>query len=111
MLVPVALVSDSIHSGVESRCAVRRGRPGEDLDPNTVRIEGEERVVVFAVFDVVVPGRRLDLAAGGDAASVRLLDLVRTINFERNVLDFYLVVTLSSPSAGRRPNPCAPYSR
>ena len=44
--------------------------------------------------------RRLDLATGGDAASVCLLDFVRTIDFERDVLDPYVVVPVLTAVRG-----------
>lgn len=87
----------------ESGSSVRRTRPAENLDPDAVRIEGEKRVIVLAVVDVVLFGRRLDLAASGDTASVRLVDLGTIEHLEGEVLDSYLVVPVGTAVRGAQP--------
>ena len=91
--------------------AVRRVRPGEDLDSDAVRIEGEERVVVLAVLNVVALGLRLDRATGGDAAPVSLVDLGWMIDFERDVFDSDVVVPVLAAVRGPQAEPCTPNSR
>ena len=85
-----------------------RRRP-EDLDPEPVRVEDEERVVVLEV--VVLLGREVDLGAERDSALVRLVDLLAALHLEGEVLDPDAVVVVAPPSAGRSPRFCSPKRR
>ena len=76
--------------------AVGRTGPGEHFDPDAIWIEREERVVVLVVLHIVLRRWRLDLAVEGHASLVRFVDLVRTINLERQVFDPGAVVPVGA---------------
>jgi hypothetical protein len=91
--------------------AVGRTGPGKHLDPDAIRIEREERVVVLVVFYIVLRRWRLDLAMEGHASLIRFIDLVRVIDSNARCSIPALWYRYRPSSAGRRPKPCNPYSR
>src|SRR5829696_2794993 len=95
-VLPLLRAPMSIH-------AVGRTGPGEHFDPDAIWIEREEPVVILAVLYIVLCRWRLDLAAERHASFVRVIDLVRTINFERQVFDPGAVVSVGA--IVRRPQP------
>jgi hypothetical protein len=76
------------------RTVVRSARPAEDLNPNAVRVEDEERVVARLV--AILLGREVNVCAACEAASVRLINLLSSVNLEGEVLDADVVVTVGA---------------
>jgi hypothetical protein len=105
LLADPLTVLDAFAQTTGSVSAIRRARPAEDFDPDAVGIECKERVIVFAVVDVVLVGRRLDRAASGDARSVRLVDLVSIVHLEGEVLDPHFVVPVGTAVRRAQPEP------
>jgi hypothetical protein len=64
----------------------------EDLDPDAVRVEGEEGIVVLQVAGLL--GREVDLGAQPLGALEGRVDLVARVDLERDVLDTDVVVAV-----------------
>src|SRR5919201_3796228 len=69
-------------------------RPAEHLDPNPIRVEDEEGVVVLHV--AVLLRREVDPCASGRASLVRRVDLVSGFYLEGEVLDSDVVVVVGA---------------
>jgi hypothetical protein len=87
-----------------------RRRPVEDLDPESIRVEDEGRVVARDV--AILFGREMNLIAARLTTLVRRIDLVAALDLEREMLDSYVVVVVPaavgrSQSQVRAPPECA----
>jgi hypothetical protein len=72
----------------------RSAFPAKHFNPNAVRVEDEERVVAGLV--AILLGREMNVCAAGNAAGVRLVDLLTSVNLEGEVLDADAVVPVDA---------------
>jgi hypothetical protein len=69
--------------------------PTEHFNPNAVRVEDEERVVAVTLVAILL-GREVNVCAAFEAACVRLINLLSSVNLEGEVLDADVVVAVGA---------------
>jgi hypothetical protein len=82
-----------------------RSRPAEDLDPYSIRVEDEGRVVAADV--TILFGREMNLVAARQTTLVRGIDLVAAVDLEREMLDPHVVVVVRAAVSRSQSQICA----